>query len=50
MGSERYAQSTAGSSELIVLQLSGGGGGDPPVHLLLFADFLCVAGAGAIEN
>ena len=37
-------------SELIVLHVSGGGGGDPLVHLLLFADFLCVAGAGAIEN
>ena len=30
--------------------ISGGGGGDPLVHLLIFADFLCVAGAGANEN
>ena len=37
-------------SELIVLHVSGGGGGDPPVHLLNFADFLCVAGAGANET
>ena len=40
-------------SELIIqraVHVSGGGGGDPPVHLLLFADFLCVAGAGAVEN
>ena len=34
-------------SELTILHLSGGGGGDPPMHLLRFADFLCVTGSGA---
>ena len=45
MGLEACAADTALSVSSVLLHVSGGGGGDPLVHLLSFADFLCVAGA-----